>query len=193
MNKNKIALLLLSTIIASPAVLAETPNFNFVSGGYLNTDIDDELDGDGITLDGSVLVSENVFLSGQYQTVDFSDDGVDLDLNWLSAGIGYRMAVSANTDVYGLATYENIETEASYYGSSLSDDENGYGFTAGVRSLVTSNIELDGQIGYIDIDDSDTFLSAGARYYFNKNFSVGANYKTLDDIDLVSLTARYSF
>ena len=86
MNKNKIALLLLSTIIASPAVLAETPNFNFVSGGYLNTDIDNELDGDGITLDGSVLVSENVFLSGQYQTVDFSDDGVDLDLNWLPHG-----------------------------------------------------------------------------------------------------------
>jgi hypothetical protein len=36
MKMNKTALLLLTTLVASPAALAEqTPNFNFVSGGYL--------------------------------------------------------------------------------------------------------------------------------------------------------------
>ncbi|XQF92615.1 outer membrane beta-barrel protein [Pseudoalteromonas espejiana] len=193
MKTNKIAILLFTAAVASPAALAESPNFNYVSAGYLDGDIDGD-DADGWTFDGSTLLGENFFLSGQYQTVGNSDDGVDVDFNWLSAGLGYRTAISASTDFYGLVTYENVEVEASYRGSSISDDENGYGLSVGVRSMVSDNIELDGRLGYIDIaDESETSFTVGARYYFNNNFSLGANYTTLDELDLVGLTARYSF
>lgn len=182
-----------TAVVASPAALAESPNFNYVSAGYLDGDIDGD-DADGWTFDGSTLLGENFFLSGQYQTVSNSDDGVDVDFNWLSAGLGYRTAISASTDFYGLVTYENVEVEASYRGSSISDDENGYGLSVGVRSMVSGNIELDGRLGYIDIaDESETSFTVGARYYFNNNFSLGANYTTLDELDLVGLTAHYSF
>ena len=193
MKTNKIAILLFTAAVASPAVLAESPNFNYVSAGYLNGDIDGD-DADGWTLDGSTLLGENFFLSGQYQTVGNSDDGLDVDLNWLSAGVGYRAAISASTDFYGLLTYENVEAEASYRGNSASEDENGYGLSIGVRSMLSDSIELDGRLGYIDIEDeSETSITLGARYYMNKNFSIGANYTTIDELDLVSLTARYSF
>lgn len=193
MKTNKIAILLFTAVVASPAALAESPNFNYVSAGYLDGDIDGD-DADGWTFDGSTLLGENFFLSGQYQTVGNSDDGVDVDFNWLSAGLGYRTAISASTDFYGLVTYENVEVEASYRGSSISDDENGYGLSVGIRSMVSDNIELDGRLGYIDIaDESETSFTVGARYYFNNNFSLGANYTTLDGLDLVGLTARYSF
>ncbi|MCQ8891150.1 porin family protein [Pseudoalteromonas carrageenovora] len=193
MKTNKIAILLFTAAVASPAVLAESPNFNYVSAGYLNGDIDGD-DADGWTLDGSTLLGENFFLSGQYQTVGNSDDGLDVDLNWLSAGAGYRTAISASTDFYGLLTYENVEAEASYRGNSASEDENGYGLSIGVRSMLSDSIELDGRLGYIDIEDeSETSITLGARYYMNKNFSIGANYTTIDELDLVSLTARYSF
>jgi len=33
----------------------------------------------------------------------------------------------------------------------------------------------------------------GARYYINENLSFGANYMSLDDLDLISATVRYSF
>ncbi|MCK8103329.1 outer membrane beta-barrel protein [Pseudoalteromonas sp. 2CM36K] len=194
MKMNKAALLLLTTLVASPIALAEqTPNFNFVSGGYLDADIDGE-SADGWTIDGSKLVSENVFLSGQYQTVGDSVNGADFDINWLSAGVGYRTAISSSTDFYGLLTYENIELEASYAGRSESEDENGYGLSVGLRSMVSESFELDGRLGYVDIDDdSETSISVGARYYINENVSFGANYTSLDDLDLISATVRYSF
>ncbi|MDC9513877.1 outer membrane beta-barrel protein [Pseudoalteromonas sp. CST5] len=193
MKKNKIAILLVTAVITSPAAFAESPNFNYVAAGYLDGDIDGD-DADGWTFDGSTLLGENFFLSGQYQTLGNSDDGVDVDLNWLSAGIGYRTAIGANTDFYGLATYENVELEASYRGSNASNDENGYSLSVGVRSMVSDNIELDGRVGNVDIaDESETSFSVGARYYINNNVSLGANYTSLDELDLVSLTARYSF
>lgn len=193
MKMNKVSLLLLTTLVASPIAFAKTPNFNFVSGGYLDGDIDGE-GADGWTIDGSTLVSENVFLSGQYQTVGDSENGLDVDINWLSAGVGYRTAISASTDFYGLVTYENLEAEASYRGNSASEDENGYGLSVGVRSMVSDSIELDGRLGYIDIaDESETSISVGARFHMNESFSFGANYTSLDDLDLISATVRYSF
>ena len=193
MKMNKVALLLLSSVFATPAAFAETPHFNYVSGGYLNADLDGD-DANGWTLDGSKLLGDNFFVSGQYKTVGDSEDGLDVDLNWLSAGVGYRTAMSESTDFYGLVTYENIETEVSYSGSDFSDDENGYGLSAGVRSMLTDSIEIDGRLGYIDIaDDSETAITLGARYYVNTNFSVGTSYTTIDDLDYISLTARYSF
>lgn len=56
MKTNKIAILLFTAAVASPAVLAESPNFNYVSAGYLDGDIDGD-DADGWTLDELDLVS----------------------------------------------------------------------------------------------------------------------------------------
>ena len=55
MKMNKVALLLLSSVFVTPAAFAETPNFNYVSGGYLNADFDGD-DLNGWTLDGSKLL-----------------------------------------------------------------------------------------------------------------------------------------
>ena len=60
--------------------------------------------------------------------------------------------------------------------------------------MLTDSIEIDGRLSYIDIaDDSETAITLGARYYVNTNFSVGTSYTTIDDLDYISLTARYSF
>ena len=76
----------------------------------------------------------------------------------------------------------------------MSDDENGYGLSVGVRSMLTDSIEIDGRLSYIDIaDDSETAITLGARYYVNTNFSLGTRYTTREDLDYISLTARYSF
>lgn len=61
MKKNKIAILLVTAVITSPATFAESPNFNYVDAGYLDGDIDGD-DADGWTFDGSTLLGENFFL-----------------------------------------------------------------------------------------------------------------------------------
>ena len=186
MKASKIALLA-ATVISVPSVYAASPDFNYVEGGYAKIDVDDtSYDPDGFKVSGSALVGKNVFLNGSY--TDTSDEVAnrDIDFNQLSLSLGYRMAASSNTDVYGVVSYEEAELE-SY-------DQNGYGLTAGIRSRVTPNIELDGGVSYIDLDDDDdTYLNLGASYYFTPEAAVSISYRTSDDNDIMGIAARYSF
>ena len=68
------------------------------------------------------------------------------------------------------------------------------GLTAGIRSRVTPNIELDGGVSYIDLDDDDdTYLNLAASYYFTPAAAVSVSYRTSDDNDIMGVSARYSF
>lgn len=182
MKTSKIALLVAASFLCAPAVFAASPDFNYVEGGYTELEFDNSnFEPDGIKVSGSASVSKNLFLNGSY-----SDASDGADYNQLSLGLGYRVAANSNTDVYGIVSYEELEIGKS--------DDNGYGLTAGVRSFVTANIELDGGLSYIDIDNNDeTFLNLGASYYITPVAAVNLAYRTSDDIDMLTLSGRYSF
>lgn len=108
----------------------------------------------------------------------------------MSLGLGYRYALSNKTDLYGIASYEDVEVS----GSGASESEDGYGLTAGARSMVMDNIELRGAVKYIDTDSgSDTSLPIGGDYFFSPAFAVGISYETSDDLSTFGLNARYNF
>jgi len=119
---------------------------------------------------------------------------VNVDFNTLSVGLGYRHAISSNSDLFGLVSYEDIEVEASFKEKSRDVSDNGYGLQAGIRSLVTQNIELSGSITYIDIaEESETGFNVLAMYHLTNQFSVGAGYSKTDDVDSLSLSAVLFF
>jgi len=182
MKTSKIALLVTASFLCAPAVFAASPNFNYVEGGYTKLDFDNvNFEPDGFKVSGSASVSNNLFLNGSYTD---ASDGVDY--NHLSLGLGYRVAAASNTDVYGIVSYEEMELG--------NFDNNGYGLTAGVRSFITPNIELDGGLSYIDIDKNDeTYLNLGASYYITHVAAVNVAYRTSDDSDMITLSGRYSF
>lgn len=189
---------LISTALASaitfPA-LADSPNWNFVQGSYLKASIDGlDVEPSGFGITGSTSMSENVFLGAAYKKLSGDISYLDVEASQISIGIGYHSPLSDKTDVYAMLGFEIVEAKASGYRYSVSEDDTGYSFTVGLRSMVSESFELNGSVGYNSIDgENETSLAAGAQYYFNENVSIGAQYTTGDDTNMWGFTARYSF
>lgn len=177
------------------AQAAESPRWDRVSASYQSVDVDSEtLTGFGVS--GSKLIGDDFFVTASYakasDDVNVMGTNVDFDFNTLSAGLGYRYAVAKNSDVFGIVSYEDVELKASALDFKASD--NGYGLTAGIRSMVSDKIELIGSIQYVDIaDDSETAFSVSGLYNFTEQFSAGLGYTKSDDVDTISVSATYFF
>lgn len=192
--------LLVSTLLACSglAQAAESPRWDSATVSYQSVDLDGETFS-GFGLSAFKLISDDFFATGSYSNT--SDDitiyesaKVDLDLDMLSIGFGYRYELTPNTDFFGIVSYEDIELESSYLGNSLSNGDNGYGLEAGVRSMVTADIELKGSIKYINIDgSSETALNVAAVYNFTEQFAASIGYSKSDDLDVLSIAAVYYF
>ena len=191
MRKTLLGLVLLSS---AGAIHAESgPNWNFIDVSYLSADVDDE-EFSGLDIAGSKLVGEDFFVTGAYSSIGAEIDGIDLDVNSTSFGLGYRHGASATTDIFGAVSYQRAELEASYQGQSFDVDENGYGLELGLRSLITSELEVAASIAQVTIEDeSDTVLSISALYHINEQFGIGAGYAQNDDVDTLSLSALLFF
>ena len=173
---------------------AASPSYDFVKAGYVQADIEDagDFEPSGFQIQGFKSLNENVYLTGRYGQLSEDVSGVDIDLDYASAGVGYRYGLTQNTDFFGEVTYEyvNIDVELD---SISGEDDNGYGITAGIRSMLSEQFELRGAIRYIDIEDDETAFEIGADYFFTPQFSFGATYVIADDVDLLGVSARYSF
>ncbi|MEC9334158.1 MAG: outer membrane beta-barrel protein [Pseudomonadota bacterium] len=173
---------------------AASPSYDFVKAGYVQADIEDagDFEPSGFQIQGFKSLNENVYLTGGYGQLGEDVSGVDIDLDYASAGVGYRYGLTQNTDFFGEVTYEyvNIDVELD---SISGEDDNGYGITAGIRSMLSEQFELRGAIRYIDIEDDETAFEIGADYFFTPQFSFGATYVIADDVDLLGVSARYTF
>ena len=173
---------------------AASPSYDFVKVGYVQADIEDagDFEPTGFQIQGFKSLNENVYLTGRYGQLGEDVSGVDIDLDYASAGVGYRYGLTQNTDFFGEVTYEyvNLDIELD---SISGEDDNGYGITAGIRSMLSEQFELRGAIRYIDIEDDETAFEIGADYFFTPQFSFGATYVIADDVDLLGVSARYTF
>lgn len=188
--------LLLGTALVfalSPA-LASDLSYNFIEIGYLEAELDVDLagfsvDGDGYGVGGSFEVGENWFVGVSYSTIGF-DFGVDLDQ--ISVGGGYHFGMSERTDFFATLSYLSAEISASGFDSV---DEDGYGVSVGIRSMLTDNFELNGSIGYSDLGDGadGTAFNAGALYSFTPTFAIEFGIGIDEDVTLYALGGRFYF
>lgn len=206
MKIKQVTLATVTSLLFAGAAFADdhtvsSPAWNYVQGGYSQLDVDDmDSEPSGFNLEGSVQMGTNVFVRGEYLSA--SDDvsmfgsSLDLDTSFTTIALGYFTDLSPMTDVYAAVSYERVGFEVSGFGESESDSESGYGGYVGVRSHVTENVELFGEVGYIKISDydiSDASLKAGATVYVSEQLGLGASYKMFDDFSILSVTARYAF
>lgn len=195
MRKIVIASAFLLSISATQA--EEAVRWDKASLSYLSADIDgNRFTGYGAS--GSKLIGESFFIAGSYSAV--SDDiGIagskaDLDVNTFSIGLGYRYAISNSTDFFGVVAYHDKEVKAPGQVFSVDESYSGYGLQAGVRSLVTDNIELSGSLNYVNLDvESKGGFNVSAMYHFTSVFSAGIGYEQVDNIDSLSLSAVFFF
>lgn len=162
---------ILATLLLLPlASHADGFGYTFVEGGVVNTEIDvgpADIDGDGLGINGSFGLNDSLHVIAGYTDVDY-DFGIDGSVT--NVGLGFNTSLSADLDFVADVSYVDAEI-ATGFGSA---DETGYGLGAGVRGRATDRVELEARLGYVDLDDSDTAVQVGGRYYLSDSFALGA-------------------
>lgn len=168
-------LLVISSSLVS--VAAQQPSTQYVSASY--QEFEDQIDFDGIGFKVAGRIGEQWLLSGSYNEVSASNGGdaplgVDWDITRVRAG-------------YGLYQHDGIVFQAgpqvmylSYEiaNSMLSDSQTRFGAFAALAYQITTNLELSGDVSYVDIDTAsgNTLLqySLGGRFYLFERLSLDA-------------------
>lgn len=198
--------------LAGPALAAEGFSYNNVEAGYFQGEIEGVLDGGegfssdggGFTLSGSAELGEMFHAFASFSSLslkDFEVDGVGVDVDGkvkvepLTLGVGLHWPLSPSLDLVSGVSFERMKLTLSEPGFSVSDSESGYGISAGLRGRVGENLELTGNVKYLDIGGSEMVFGAGARYYFTPAFAAGLDFTKYDDTDLTlfGLSVRYDF
>lgn len=178
---------------------AAGPDWNYIEGGYIETDVDSSGDIDGWVVAGSWNFWEWAYLRGSYsqQDEDLKALFQDLELDVTSLGAGGIWRLSDSTDLYGDVSYEDWSVKlGTSGGGNIDDDDTGYRAGFGIRSVVWEGLELNAGAGLLDVGeivDSEAFYKLGAVYTFGNGIGVGAGYEGVDDFDSWRITLRYAF
>jgi hypothetical protein len=166
-------------------------DYSFVEGRFLlDAEVDGDViddDGDGFRFAGSFLVTPDVYVFGKYDDVELDD--TDIDVTLLRIGAGYIHPLDATWDANVSLAYANVEAD----GPGGDEDDSGFELSGGVRGMVKPEIEVRAALNYQDIDDSDTYFTLGADYYFMPNVSAGIELDMGGDYETMSIGAKYYF
>lgn len=189
------ALLLAALPFAASAQSTSGLNYNYVEGGYVATNIDNDngdIDADGFGVNASAALSDNFHIFGGYasqdtDTFELVDGGnrVNTDANQWRLGLGYNLPIAATTDLVARAAYEKFEIDdVTVDGETfdISDADDGYSAEVGVRSAFTDNIEGHAFAGYEDFGDGadDFYGRVGAQVKFNPSWGLSGDVKFAD-------------
>ena len=163
-------------------------DYNYLQASYQKVDYDFGGDGDGLGLDISYALSPNFHIFGGYagQDVDSS-----IDTSAWRAGIGLNGSISRLMDVVLRLSYETQQVDVPNSGTQ---DNDGYGLSAGVRVGANEWIEVYGGLSYIDRDSgSETGLDAGFLLNLGDAFAIGVSGYWDDDVTAYALNGRLYF
>lgn len=157
-----------------------------------------DVDGDGFGIRGAGKISDQAFVYGEYQKNEY-DDAFDLEIQQIRAGLGYLFSSSKELELYGKGEFINFQAESDIG----DDDDNGWGVHGGVAFLPAPELRLFGEIGFIDVGDSDgPEYNLGASYNFTPQFGAVVNYRVSDleddggaefELSDLQIGARFNF
>jgi hypothetical protein len=196
MRKTPLALAIASLALLPIAAHAEDISYSFVQAAYVNTDVDDfDETLDGYVLGGSFEVAENFFLFASYTDQSTDYFGADIDFSSFTLGGGYAFPLSETMDLVGSIGYVSADADASYEGQSAGADDNGYSLGVGLRMMPLEQLELHGNVTYVDLSDAgdETSLGIGGLWYFVPQFAVGLDAGFADDSNSYGIGVRWDF
>ena len=148
-----------------------------------------ELDSGGIEIGGSIEVANRVHVFGAYQSWEL--DG-DFDREAFHVGAGYHWAMSPRTDFVAKLAFADTELDRS--GQTPDLDEQGLVLSGEIRAWVGERLDLSGELLLDDsLDDLETVLEFGAQYHRKSTFSLGGRFRIDDDDTTLLLGARFYF
>ena len=115
-----------------------------------------------------------------------------IDLTVLTIGGGWHTAIAPNTDFFAALGFADGEVDISGFGS---EDDSGYSLEAGIRSMMSNELELYGSISQVDFDGfgDGTQLNAGLWYTVSGNLALGLGASFEDDITSYGIGIRLYF
>lgn len=168
-------------------------NYNFGQLSYDDVDMDlsgvTGSDADGFSFAGSIEVTPDIFVSASYSMWDLTS-AIDSD-TWKIGG-GYHWSIQPETDLVLEAMIGNNELSSSV--SSVDNDI--WSISVGVRHSLSKKLELGGKISLVDYENksgTDTEIGINALYNFNKTIAGQVSLNFGDDVDVISVGARFYF
>jgi hypothetical protein len=161
-------------------------SYTYVDGRYASFD-NDGVDGDGFRFRGAYELESNLFVTGSLGL--FEADDSDADLTVLSIGGGYYHPYIEGIDLVGIV--ELIRAEADANGNS--NDETGFSLAGGLRASILPQLEGRAFLNYVDVADSDTYISFEGDYWITEQLSAGIGLDIGGDSDEIRFGARWSF
>lgn len=184
------SIVVFSLLLMSSWAFADDFNYTYLQLSYGTVDLDNvSIDGNGLGLDGSFGLTENLNIVGGYQTADF-DSLADAD-QW-SIGLGVHAPITEMFDIVAAVSYVDVSVGAP---GVPSVGDNGFGITAGGRFSLTSLVEINAGLSYVDLSDSgnNTGFEGGVLFNLTDNFSLGLSGSWDDDTSVYSASARLYF
>ena len=173
-------------ILFSGTAFAQDLSYTYLQGSYEVVDVDPlDIDGEGIGLDASLALTDQLYVVGSYQGtgLDF-----DVDLSRWTAGLGLHGGMTDTLDFFAEASYLYIEAE----GPVDSVDDNGLMGRVGMRTNFGGPLEFQGAARYDDISEEFGY-DAGVLLNFTENFSLGVFGLWEDDVTTYRAGVRLSF
>lgn len=174
----------LAAFAVAPLAAVAGPGYTYVGAGYGVIDPDGADDLDGFTLEGSVAVHENIHLLAEF--VEGEDGAIELDRTRIAAG--YNMPLNSATDFVARGGWSFVNIDVGPF----SDSDDAFYAQAGVRSMVTPELELNGFLGYDDLEE-EVGIELGGVYNFTPNFGATAGYSYSDELQTYDVGLRYTF
>jgi hypothetical protein len=158
---------------------------------------DVDVDGDGLGIRGSFELTPAFHLFASYADQSFDvGAGADVDGQSLSVGAGYAWTLHPQVDLVGNVAYlrDEYDVQLSGVGSGSFEDD-GFGVGGYVRGRPIEQLELTGGLNFVDYDEtgSDTFFTAGARFFFTPMFAAGLDISLNSDNTTYILGGRINF
>ncbi|MGY8928016.1 MAG: outer membrane beta-barrel protein, partial [Flavobacteriales bacterium] len=140
-------------------------------------------------------VSEMIFVQATGNFLNGTLMGIDAEMKGWSLGLGARVGVSDNTDVYGKVGYSSYKAGAKVPGVlAVSVADNGFDLGAGIRSMVSKSVELGVGVSYYNFgNDNGVSFNASALYMISSQFAVGVFSDFGSDDRVISFGVRMSF
>lgn len=186
-------LLLSGCLMASAAVQAESAlSYQNLTVGYAKAEVDNT-DFSGLVFEGSLPLSDNVFITAGFSDVNSDDEfnGDDINLSILSLGGGFHARVSPNTDV--VVRFEITDNEAKHKDTETLD-ESGRNIGVSIRSKLAEKFELEAGVVNTEVDDEDdNLIVVSGRFFVSPKASVGLSIADGDDSNTRMLDLRFDF
>lgn len=163
---------------------AKQPVLSYTFGEIRYVDVDNG--GNGFELGGSFLFTTNWYGVASLSSLDFRNS---VDVTSFEIGAGYVAPVRDNWDLQANARIIRTEVDTPFG----SGNDTGIGLLGGVRGLLLPELEIRGNVHYVNIDESDVFLELAGDWYITPQIAAGLSVEFGGDVDLWTIGARYYF